>query len=314
MLAKFAKIAGAFAIAVTLAHGLAFGAEAPLRLSQVKSWAFQLQNVDPLEIKQSPYDLVVIDYGFDKQNATAFPREIVDLMRQKPNGGRRLILAYFSIGEAENYRYYWADAWNRAKPDWLGPENPEWPGNYPVQYWRAEWQTILLGSPLAYLDRIIDAGFDGVYIDGADKYTNWATRRPSAANDMVDLIAKIAAYARARRNGFLIVPQNGDDLLDNMRYLRTIDGFGREELLYGERGGNNQRNSASSISFSVRRLQSTKRAGKTILVVEYPDRPELAPTILKEIRDLGFVGYIAGRELSTLTPPAVGCGKPDCSQ
>src|SRR3954454_11564030 len=135
MLAKFAKIAGAFAIAVTLAHGLAFGAEAPLRLSQVKSWAFQLQNVDPLEIKQSPYDLVVIDYGFDKQNATAFPREIVDLMRQKPNGGRRLILAYFSIGEAENYRYYWADAWNRAKPDWLGPENPEWPGNYPVQYW-----------------------------------------------------------------------------------------------------------------------------------------------------------------------------------
>src|SRR4051812_5650485 len=101
--------------AFALALGIAFAAEPP-RLSQIRSWAFQLQNVDPLEIKQSPYDLVVIDYGFDKQNAAAFPREIVDLMRQKPDGGHRLLLAYYSIGEAENYRYYWADSWNGNKP------------------------------------------------------------------------------------------------------------------------------------------------------------------------------------------------------
>ena len=81
------------------------------RLREVRSWAFQLQNVDPLEIKLSPYDLVVIDYGFDKRNATAFPREVVELMRKKPDGRRRLILAYLSIGEAENYRYYWQDSW-----------------------------------------------------------------------------------------------------------------------------------------------------------------------------------------------------------
>src|SRR5271165_341645 len=68
-------------------------------------------HVAPLEIKLSPYDLVVIDYGFDHRNATAFPREVVDLMRNKPNGSRRLIFAYFSIGEAENYRYYWQENW-----------------------------------------------------------------------------------------------------------------------------------------------------------------------------------------------------------
>src|SRR6202047_5530969 len=71
---------------------------APL-LSEVRSWAFQLQNVDPLEIKLSPYDLVVIDYGFDRRNATAFPREVVDLMRHRSNGRKRRILAYLSIGE-----------------------------------------------------------------------------------------------------------------------------------------------------------------------------------------------------------------------
>ena len=92
------------------------------RLSEVRSWAFQLQNVDPLEIKLSPYDLVVIDYGFDRRNATAFPREVVDLMRTRPDGSKRLIFAYFSIGEAENYRYYWQESWLKTRPRLLPGE------------------------------------------------------------------------------------------------------------------------------------------------------------------------------------------------
>ena len=116
------------------------------RLREVRSWAFQLQNVDPLEIKLSPYDLVVIDYGFDKRNATAFPREVVELMRKKPDGRRRLILAYLSIGEAENYRYYWQDSWLKQRPELLEPENPDWPGNYLVRYWHRDWQALLFGK------------------------------------------------------------------------------------------------------------------------------------------------------------------------
>src|SRR5215468_10345692 len=85
-------------------------------LSEVKSWAFQLQNVDPVEIRLSPYDVVVIDYGFDRRNATAFPREVVDLMRVKPDGSKRVMLAYLSIGEAENYRYYWQESWLKNRP------------------------------------------------------------------------------------------------------------------------------------------------------------------------------------------------------
>jgi hypothetical protein len=64
---------------------------------------------------------------------------------------------------------------------WLEPENPDWPGNYPVQYWRPERQALLFGSPNAYLDRALDAGFDGVYLDRVDKFERWKRRRPSAA-------------------------------------------------------------------------------------------------------------------------------------
>jgi cysteinyl-tRNA synthetase len=302
---------GVATVAILLA--LCTPARVASELSEVRSWAFQLQNVDPMEIKLSPYDVVVIDYGFDRRNATAFPREVVDLMRTKPDGKKRLILAYFSIGEAEDYRYYWQDAWLKNRPEWLEPENPDWPGNYLVQYWHPEWQALLFGNPNAYLDRILAAGFDGVYLDGADKFEQWKRRRPSAAPDMVALIGAIATYARTHRNDFLIIPQNGDDLLGNPQFLRMIDGFGREDLLYSENQPD-ARNSQRNIDESVRRLRSVTAAGKPVLVVEYTAQPERAASMLRDIKDLGFIGYVADRDLKSLSPPVFGCGQPDCSQ
>jgi cysteinyl-tRNA synthetase, unknown class len=302
-----------FVAAIAALIFLCMPARVAPQVSEVRSWAFQLQNVDPLEIKLSPYDLVVIDYGFDRRNATAFPREVVDLMRTKPDGRKRLIFAYFSIGEAENYRYYWQENWLKTRPEWLEPENPDWPGNYLVQYWHPEWQTILYGSPNAYLDRILGAGFDGVYLDGADKFEQWKQRRPSAAADMVDLISGIASYARAHRKDFLIIPQNGDGLLGNSQFLEAIDGFGREDLLYSETDAE-VRNPQRSIVESVRRMRPLIAAGKPILVIEYTSNPELALSMRREIKELGFVGYVASRDLKTLSPPAFGCGQPDCSQ
>ena len=302
-----------FVAAIAALIFLCMPARVAPRVSEVRSWAFQLQNVDPLEIKLSPYDLVVIDYGFDRRNATAFPHEVVDLMRTKPNGSKRLIFAYFSIGEAENYRYYWQENWLKTRPEWLEPENPDWPGNYLVQYWHPEWQTILYGSPNAYLDRILGAGFDGVYLDGADKFEQWTRRRTSAAADMVELISGIASYARAHRKDFLIIPQNGDGLLGNSQFLETIDGFGREDLLYSETAAE-VRNPQRGIIESIQRMRPLINAGKPILVIEYTNSPELASSFLREIKELGFVGYVASRDLKTLSPPAFGCGQPDCLQ
>jgi cysteinyl-tRNA synthetase, unknown class len=283
------------------------------RLNDARSWAYQLQNVDPEEIRQSPYDLVVIDYGFDQRNGTAFPREVVDLMRTRPDGRRRMIFAYVSIGEAESYRYYWQDSWPKARPEWLEPENPSWPGNYPVRYWHPEWQAILYGSPNAYLDRILDAGFDGVYIDGVDRFEQWKRRRPTAAADMADLVAAMAGHARGVRKDFLVIAQNGDGLLGNPKFLRTIDGFAREDLLYGEKDPD-ARNSQRSITDTVRRLRPLVAAGVPVFVVEYTTSPQLAASMLRELRELGLIGYIAGRELKSLSPPAFGCGQPDCSR
>lgn len=105
----------------------------------------------------------------------------VQRLKVKPNGARRQVICYMSIGEAESYRYYWKDEWNKrprhsrrnfqhTSPAWLKKENPAWKGNYKVVYWHPEWQKIIFGSEDSYLQKILDAGFDGVYLDIVDAF------------------------------------------------------------------------------------------------------------------------------------------------
>jgi cysteinyl-tRNA synthetase len=272
------------------------------RLPQVRSWAYQLQAIDPLQIAQSPYDLVVVDYALEKQSHAAMPREIVDIMRRKPDNSRRVVLAYLSIGEAENFRFYWRDAWLKQPPDWLERENPVWPGNYAVKYWLSGWQALMLGSPAAYLDQILDAGFDGVYLDGVDVFERLEVEHPSAMTDMVDFIATIASYARARRKDFLVIPQNGERILNDPRTLEIVDGFAREDLIYNEQR-NGMPNPVNDVDETVSRLKAVTSAGKPVLVVEYVTNRELAVSLLREIASFNFVGYIASRDLRGLGSP-----------
>jgi cysteinyl-tRNA synthetase len=113
------------------------------------------------------YDVVIMDLFL---NDEAFTAAEISQLRNKANGGRRLVICYMSIGEAEDYRYYWENSWNNSKPDWIAAENPDWPGNYKVKYWNAEWQGLIYKNTDSYLSKITDAGFDGVYLDIIDAF------------------------------------------------------------------------------------------------------------------------------------------------
>lgn len=115
------------------------------------------------------YDMVVMDLFFNDN----FPFTAVEVeqLRHKQNGGTRLVICYMSIGEAEDYRYYWQKQWKRNRPEWLGKENRDWPGNYKVKYWYSAWQELICGDDNnSYLGKILAAGFDGVYLDLVDAY------------------------------------------------------------------------------------------------------------------------------------------------
>jgi cysteinyl-tRNA synthetase, unknown class len=129
-------------------------------------WSFQVTDNSIDELLNNKAKLLVIDYSRSGSEADRYTKSEIDVLHQS---GKELI-SYLSIGEAEDYRYYYQTSWENNPPSWLGKDNPDWPGNTKVQYWNAEWQQYMIG----YLDKIIDSGFDGVYLDIIDGFDYWS--------------------------------------------------------------------------------------------------------------------------------------------
>jgi cysteinyl-tRNA synthetase len=145
------------------------------KLSEVKNFIY-LINPENFNSKSgfinsvisTNYDLLIMDLFFNDN--TEFSSAEISEIKNKANGGKRLVIAYMSIGEAEDYRYYWQSGWKPGYPSWLNDENEDWSGNYKVEYWEPAWQKIIFGNDSSYLKKIINAGFDGVYLDIIDAF------------------------------------------------------------------------------------------------------------------------------------------------
>ena len=170
------------------------------------------------ELAASEWDAFYLDAHAD---GGALNKEEVEMFKRKPQGGRRQVIAYLSIGTTELYRWY-------ADPVMVNPitgsflhgtvENgtfiparerfgdddlPNWmlwsaySGQYadeatPV-WWHPEWRDIIVRGGSRYknpsydhslfadgrssIDKIVDMGFDGVYLDNVSRATssvaNW---------------------------------------------------------------------------------------------------------------------------------------------
>jgi cysteinyl-tRNA synthetase, unknown class len=118
-------------------------------------------------VSATNYDLVVMDLY---HNETTFTSSEIAQLKTKHNGGRRLVICYMSIGEAEDYRDYWQSGWKVGSPAFLQREDPDWSGNYYVRYWDPDWKDIIYGNDDSYLGKILKAGFNGVYLDKIDSF------------------------------------------------------------------------------------------------------------------------------------------------
>lgn len=165
------------------------------------------------QLAASKWDVFYIDAHFSMSSLT---REEVEALQRKPQGGRRLVIAYLSIGTTESYRWY-------ADPVMVKPgtrsflrgtvENgqfiparkrfgrsdiPNWMlwaayrGQYASEstpiWWHPEWRDIIVRGGSEYknpafnhsqfpdgrssIDRIVDMGFDGVYLDNVSRATS----------------------------------------------------------------------------------------------------------------------------------------------
>lgn len=263
-------------------------------------------------------DLVVLDAAFSIAGGAWTPAEIETIRDGRP--GRR-VLAYVSIGEAEDYRPYWQKHWDAdgdGQPDATAPaflhsENPAWKGNCRVRYWQPAWQQIMLPA----VDRVVAQGFDGIYLDIVDAFefyehdaakNVWRDHLPNPETGrtyrqgMIAWVDAIARRARAVRPDFLVVPQNAAQLLENPSYRALISGIGVEDLFIAE----NELRSASDAAYTIGFLEKLKPLGKPVLVIDYPASRSLNAGAFERARQHGFALLLTDRPLTTLgtaTPP-----------
>ena len=166
------------------------------------------------QLAASKWDAFYIDAHFSDMGALT--REEVETLKRKPQGGRRLVIAYLSIGTTELYRWYVDPVMVNPSPRsflrgtvedgifiparerFKDPNIPNWMlwsayrGQYASEstpiWWHPEWRDIIVrgGSPYknpgfnhsqfadgrSSIDRIVDMGFDGVYLDNVSRATS----------------------------------------------------------------------------------------------------------------------------------------------
>ena len=256
------------------------------QFNKISSWAYQLQNANITEISEnSTFELIVIDYSADGSEELKYSIEEISQIK---NSGK-IVLAYISIGEAENYRYYWQNNWdanNDGKPDnnapsWLGNENKNWEGNYKVRFWEPEWQNIIF----TWIDTIIAQGFDGIYCDIIDAYYYWQTEigsEPLADKYMVEFVSNIKSHILSKTSQqFYIFPQNGEYIIEEeniteefkQKYFAAIDAIGIEDIFFY--GNLDENNSYNPDNERIGILDQFKYNGKKIFSIEYLDETNL---------------------------------------
>jgi cysteinyl-tRNA synthetase len=138
-----------------------------------RTWALnqvlkqQLEELKEAAMRKTNYDVLIID-AF--HNSVQLNKTDISLLKTKANGGKRLVVAYMSIGEAERYRWYWGATWKVGSPSFIHSVNPDWAGNYKVKYWSADWKKIIFGNDSPYTKKLLNSGFDGAYLDIIDAF------------------------------------------------------------------------------------------------------------------------------------------------
>lgn len=170
------------------------------------------------ELAASRWDAFYLDAHYGGSSLT---REEVERLKWKPQGGRRQVIAYLSIGTAELYRWF-ADPvmvnpeprsfmhgmvengtfiparerfWDVGIPNWLlwSAYSGQYADEATPIWWHPEWRDIIVRGGSHYknpgydhslfapdrssIDRIVDMGFDGIYLDNVSRATssrnNW---------------------------------------------------------------------------------------------------------------------------------------------
>jgi cysteinyl-tRNA synthetase len=129
--------------------------------------------------------------------------------------------------------------------------------------------------------------------------------------EMRNFIQHISAYARNQDPDFIVIPQNGQELLVqgqdvhsaiDLTYIDSIAGIGREDLFYGYSGDDCPTDPTITAAW-VDHLILAQQQGLSVLVIDYCSSPQYVEDAQQHSQELGFLPYVADqRELDDISP------------
>jgi cysteinyl-tRNA synthetase, unknown class len=271
-------------------------AERRSMIAGVKTWSFENTLTDPVANRSGLGDLVVIDQNSIQHERRSGERKAIDTLQRKPNGNRRLVLGYLSMTEAEQRRSYWQSEWQATgidkRPAWLLAENPQRRGNWRVNIANDGWHAAIYGSQDSLIDRMLAAGFDGVYLDTGALLDHVSGDRSETEWQLSELVSRIATYARLQHPRFIIMLDDAETLIGRTPVVSAIDIAVKHDLLFG-RLATGRANRTADIEAAVKGLGRVTAAKRPVFVVEHLADPTLGETARRRIGEMGFVAAIS---------------------
>ena len=254
--------------------------------NEVRSWGINNSNFDAsgiAPIRGSVRDMVVIG-RHNGHTGAEWTRDEIEAGKLS-----KWVLAYMAVGEAQRSEWYWQPEWETNPPAWVIGQNPYFSNNVYAELWNGDWQATLHAT----LDRIIDQGFDGAFLDVVDAY--WMPGFPGGPAWYNKLhaaltVCALAEHARSRNPEFKLVINNALDLFWTIpNYMDCIDGTVIEGLWWI--AGDQPRDDFYRDQ-KIGELAYHQAAGKPIFSLDYAPWWDL-PRVEAEARSRGYLPYVA---------------------
>lgn len=226
------------------------------------------------------YDMAILDPDVH-MSLTDFSKETI-------------LIAYISIGEAEDYRGYWKDI---EGADWIIGRNPNWEGNYYVDYTDSEWQQLILE---VVIPGIIEQEFKGLMLDTIDTYYVLENMgKVDAKKSMAEFIHKI----HKTYPSLLLISNNGFDILEIIS--EDISGILTEDIFMMVDFDNDSYKKVpkEDSEYKLDILQGIqKKHNLPIFVIDYipSDNRKMIEENIEKLKQLKFLPYIAEKNLDRI--------------
>ena len=262
--------------------------------NNVASWGIQYQGFNASSV--NALDAVNIDVSVvGRFDGTGKEWQYADISRLTK---KKWMFSYLAVGQAQNIETYWQSWWTVGNPSWL-ISTSEYGGTYNVAYWDAAWQAIMFQT----IDRIINNGFDGLFLDQSDPYWNNSFPKGSTpistfSQRSKDLVCNIANYARGKKASFKIFVNGGANQYDSFGsgYADCLDATAGEHLWFL---GTGRPDTSGYPPYTIPVLQRLAGAGKKIFTFDYTSNQGEINSVLSNSRSKGFIPTITDGSIST---------------